>query len=277
MSIATFWSEERWTRAFGYRPGPGKDNPYSLGYHIGQDVAGGDFDGMVPAVRAGRVVVSGRSAKIGGYVIVRVGDEYDTYCHLNTASLPRAGSWLTEGDEIAPLARSTDPRAGHDYMGSASDGPHCHMVRSTRPDTAYNPVASAVLDPRPIIRAALTAEAPAAGGATPYTPKGWDEMASKEEIQAAVRDEIRLAVGIPTVRIVTELNGSTQQLVGPLRKITLQQSHFDLLVRYRDGAPLLEPEMGMVSALLSMVTYDYTDDKLAEIRAQIDAIAGRLT
>lgn len=119
----------------------------------------------------------------------------------------------------------------------------------------------------------LNFEASSGGDAAPFTPREWDDMASKEDIAAVVRE----AIGIPTVRIVTELNGTTQQLVGPLRKIHLEQGHFDLLVRYRDGQPLLEPEMSMVSALLSMVTSDYTDDKLTQIQAQISDLTKQIS
>lgn len=169
MSVQAFWSEDRWTRAYGYRPEPGKDNPYTLGYHIGQDIAGLDWTGMVPALRSGVVARSGRSGKIGGFVVVKVDGEYDTYCHLRTGDLPAFGDVITEGEGIAPLARSRDPRAGHDYMGSASSGPHCHFVVSTRADTAWNPTPGAPIDPRPIIRAVLGGQA-AGGDSKPFTP-----------------------------------------------------------------------------------------------------------
>lgn len=175
-----FWDENRWTRPYGYRPGPGEDNPYTLGFHIGQDVAGKDWFAPVPTLRTGRVEESGRSGKIGGYVVVQVGDEFDTYCHLNSANLPAAGTWLAAGTDIAPLARSTRPWAGADYMGSASDGAHCHFVRSRRRDTAYNPTLSAILDPRPIIRAATTGTT-AADSARPFqtAPVEGDENMTK--------------------------------------------------------------------------------------------------
>ena len=65
MSVASFWSEARWGRAYGYRPGPKESNPYTLGYHIGQDVLGAAWTGPVPVLRAGRVAGSGRATKIG--------------------------------------------------------------------------------------------------------------------------------------------------------------------------------------------------------------------
>ncbi|QOC24846.1 hypothetical protein IC744_06680 [Microbacterium hominis] len=156
MSGLAFWAEDRWTRPFGYRPGPNEDNPYTLGYHIGQDVGGRAWFDPVPVLVSGMVVQSGRGALIGGYVVVRVSDgTFHTYCHLRTGNLPGYGTQLTAGDDLVPLARSTNPYAGDDYMGSASDGAHCHFVVSTNPATAYSPRAGTVIDPRPIIRAAL--------------------------------------------------------------------------------------------------------------------------
>ena len=175
----SFWDEDRWTRAFGYRPAAWEDNPYTLGYHIGQDIAGGDFLGPVPALRSGFVVESGRSGKIGGYVVVRVGSLFDTYCHLNSRALPGAGTAILAGGGVAPLARSTNPSAGQDYTGSASTGPHLHFVVSTQPDTAYNPAPGEPIDPRPIIRS-ITNGSAAGGGATPFNQE--DDMPTIEEI-----------------------------------------------------------------------------------------------
>ena len=174
-----FWDESRWTRSFGYRPGPGEANPYTLGYHIGQDIAGSDWYGPVPALRSGVVVGSGRSGKIGGYVVVRVGGKFDTYCHLNSRALPGAGTAILAGGGVAPLARSTNPSAGQDYTGSASTGPHLHFVVSTQPDTAYNPAPGEPIDPRPIIRSIINGSA-AGGGATPFNQE--DDMPTIEEI-----------------------------------------------------------------------------------------------
>lgn len=169
MSVGTFWSAARWGRAYGYRPGAGEDNPYTLGYHIGQDVKGRDWAGPVPVLRAGRVAASGRSTKIGGFVSIEVAGRFDIYCHLNSTSLPKPGTWLNAGDDLPPLARSMNPKAGHDYMGSASDGPHCHFVNSSRADGAHNVIRGCDTDPRPIIRAALTATA--STDAKPFTPE----------------------------------------------------------------------------------------------------------
>lgn len=181
-----FWDEDRWTREFGYRPEPWEDNPYKLGYHIGQDIAGADWYDPVPALRSGTVVESGRSGKIGGYVVVRVGDQYDTYTHLNSRALPGVGTWISAGSGVAPLARSTNPSAGHNYTGSASTGPHLHFVVSTRPDTAYNPAPGEPIDPRPIIRSIINGSV-AGGGATPFNQEE-DEMASKQEIKDALSE-----------------------------------------------------------------------------------------
>lgn len=162
--LAKFWSENRWTRAYGYRPT--HNNPYTLGYHIAQDIgAGGDlyWPGPVPALRSGVVVGRGRSRSIGGFVVIRADADglYDSYTHLYDADLPPVGRRVKAGDDLPRLARSTSPAAGHDYMGSASSGMHLHFGVATSPINSYVPLRGADRDPRPIIRAAL---AQTAGG-----------------------------------------------------------------------------------------------------------------
>ncbi|QYF98901.1 M23 family metallopeptidase [Microbacterium sp. PAMC21962] len=197
MSGLAFWAEDRWTRPFGYRPGPNEDNPYTLGYHIGQDVGGRSWFDPVPVLVSGMVVQSGRGALIGGYVVVRVSDgTFHTYCHLRTGSLPGYGTQLTAGDDLVPLARSASPYAGDDYMGSASDGAHCHFVVSTNPATAYSPRAGTVIDPRPIIRAALGGDT-AGSSSRPFQKEGpFMALDDKQQDDLAMRVEaIANAVG----------------------------------------------------------------------------------
>lgn len=229
MSVSAFWAEDRWTRAFGYRPGPNEDNPYTLGYHIGQDVGGRSWFAPVPVLVSGMVVQSGRGALIGGYVVVRVSDgTFHTYCHLRTGSLPGYGTQLTAGDDLVPLARSTSQYAGDDYMGSASDGAHCHFVVSTNPATAYSPRAGTVIDPRPIIRAALGGDT-AGSSSRPFEE---DDMyttedaardarieATLEKIRAALLDgQERTGLSIPKVdTLYAEVGDTHSRLfrVGP--------------------------------------------------------------
>ena len=192
MSVQTFWSEDRWTRAYGYRPPAWEKNPYTLGYHIGQDVGGRSWFDPVPVLVSGMVVQSGRGALIGGYVVVRVSDgTFHTYCHLRTGNLPGYGTQLTAGDDLVPLARSTNPYAGDDYMGSASDGPHCHFVVSTNPATAYSPRAGTVIDPRPIIRAALGGDT-AGSSSRPFEEDDMftdEDRALLQDVQKRVRGD----------------------------------------------------------------------------------------
>lgn len=179
MSVAElleFWDEGRWTRAYRYVPPKGKKNPYTLKYHIAQDVAGGDWHGPVPVLRAGRIVSVGRSSSIGGFVVVQADEDglKDWYCHLNTARMPKIGQPVTAGWRLPPLARSDDPDDGHDYMGSASSGPHMHYGVMTTITNGYDPVEGRDRDPRPIIRAALRRHAtgaPAGGNAKPISPE----------------------------------------------------------------------------------------------------------
>ncbi|EIC09161.1 Peptidase M23 [Microbacterium laevaniformans OR221] len=190
MAGLAFWVESRWTRPFGYRPGPDEENPYTLGYHIGQDVGGGSWFSPIPVLVGGMVVDSGRGSLIGGYVVIRVAPNlFHTYCHLRTGALPTYGTWVTTGDDLVPLARSTSSAAGDNYMGSASDGPHCHFVVSTSPATAYSPRSGTIIDPRPIIRAALGGET-SGGNARPFEEEDMLNDDDKNWVRDTVRQEI---------------------------------------------------------------------------------------
>lgn len=172
MSVAElvrFWDEENWTREYRYRPAPGKKNPYTLKYHIAQDIAGGDWHGPVPVLRAGRIVAVGRSSSIGGFVVVRSDEDglMDWYCHLNTERMPKVGQPVTAGWRLPRLARSKKKSAGDDYRGSASSGPHMHFGVMTTVTNGFNPVEGRDRDPRPIIRAALRRATAATAGGKP--------------------------------------------------------------------------------------------------------------
>lgn len=172
--ISDFWSPTRWTRDYGWRPSAGESNPYTLGYHIGQDIAGGSWYGDIPALRPGKVVRVGRSSVIGGYVVIEADADgrFDGYAHLNSApnSRPAVGERVSRGQSVGKLARSTLPWAGDDYTGSGSTGPHLHFTISYKADNSWNPVKGYDLDPRPFIRSAVLGPDLAGGGSTPFDP-----------------------------------------------------------------------------------------------------------
>lgn len=154
-AFADFYAESNWGLEFGARA-----SGYTLGYHIGQDIKT-KLDGIpsggvaIPAVEAGVVVDVRRTDALGGLVVVRSAPErFWTYCHQK-AQAP-VGSTLARGDTVSLSAGEDDDH------GSMWSGSHLHLVCSTRPTTAYVPVESEVIDPRPYIRAALVAAAAAA-------------------------------------------------------------------------------------------------------------------
>lgn len=241
-----FWDESRWTRPFGYRPGPREDNPYTLGYHIGQDIAGADWFGLVPALRGGVVVDSGRGSAIGGYVVLQVGDVFDTYCHLNSANLPGPGAVIRAGDGIAPLARSLSPSAGTNYTGSASTGPHLHFVVSTSPATAYSPRSGSPVDPRRIIRSIITGSA-AGGGATPFNPE--DDMPySEEQLSKIITNAVWGQGGEPAYRPMI-LNRSSGQSEYPELTLGGMQRRIEAESAPRFLKPVLDAIAGIVEAV----------------------------
>lgn len=172
--LLNFWSPSRWTRDYGWRPLPGEANPYTLGYHIGQDIAGRTWLDYVPILRSGEVVRVGRSSVIGGYVVVRADADgrFDGYAHLLTEpnTRPGVGQRVKRGDPVGKLARSTLPWAGDNYTGSGSDGPHLHFTISYKADNSWNPVKGYDVDPRPYIRSALSGPETAGSGGVPFEP-----------------------------------------------------------------------------------------------------------
>lgn len=268
-----FWDEDRWTRPYGYRPGPDEDNPYTLGYHIGQDIAGADWFGLVPALRGGVVVDSGRGSAIGGYVVLQVGDVFDTYCHLNSANLPPDGTTVEPGDGIAPLARSLSPSAGTNYTGSASTGPHLHFVVSTSPATAYSPRSGSPVDPRPIIRSIITGSA-AGSGAVPFPEE--DDMPTANEVAREVMnyqvpkyDSTGKQVGMTTLAAVLGWDDTNNQSViaatiaGVFSRPTL-----------RKGLPAGDPRNGQPTTLDATIAYQ--DANFANVKLDPAAITASI-
>lgn len=121
-------------RAYGYR-----DPIYAGGWHRGQDIPGLEWGTRkVPLLRPGKLHHITRQYKVGLVYVYDVGGgEFDSYCH----TFALAGGFR--------LARSIS-----EAPGASWEGPHLHLVRSRYADAAYN-TSRPVLDPRPIIRAAL--------------------------------------------------------------------------------------------------------------------------
>lgn len=237
--LLEFWDEDRWTRLYGYRPS-GKDNPYTLGYHIAQDIGGLTWTGPVPVLRAGTIVATGRSSSIGGFVVVKADEDglCDWYCHLNTARMPKIGQPVTPGWRLPPLARSRDSGAGADYMGSASSGPHLHFGVMTTITNGYRPIEGCDRDPRPIIRAALrrhTNGIPAGGDATPISPEE-DDMQLTDKLpgtnftlgRAILLMFQQITKGIPGEKTDGEIVRAQKQI---LAKLDANSAGLDALAR----------------------------------------------
>jgi hypothetical protein len=205
VSYQDFWGTSNWGFAFGE---PGKY--YTLGYHIGQDILT-KIDGLpttvdIPALIGGRVARVGFSAQIGYFVVLAVGALFHTYCHLRPSTLPKMGNLVAGGQTVAQSG------SGSDALGTAS-GPHLHFVVSTAITTAHSPVASQVIDPRPVIRGQLASFA--GGGLTPIEEEEEEEM--------------------PRIKTTPE---GAQWLVGKNDRIHLDENSSALWNRFVDGDPL---------------------------------------
>lgn len=169
MSLAGFWAEAYWRRAYGFR-----STEYTTGYHRGQDLAGG-FAKEVPALRSGAIVFVGRSSAIGFYIVVDVTgrpgpDRYDIYCHMFDGDA-RRGGFINAGERIGRLALE------HERPGTSWKGAHLHHVVSEFPDAGWS-VYRPTVDPRPIILAALAT--PAGGAGKPFDPEE-DDMYTDDD------------------------------------------------------------------------------------------------
>lgn len=268
-----FWDENRWTRPYGYRPGPDEDNPYTLGFHIGQDIAGADWFGPVPALRAGVVVDSGRGSAIGGYVVVQVGTVFDTYCHLNSSNLPAKGASIRPGDPVAPLARSLSPSAGTNYTGSASTGPHLHFVVSTYRDTAYNPRSGSPIDPRPIIRSIISGSA-ASGGATPF-PQEADMPLSSDDLRALMNYQIQRE-GQPGMTSLAAVIAGFDNAFTNIAKLIDQAATPDEVRQVVFQTPINRQGSALGGQTNLGVTVAWLDANLASLRPDPDAFAKQI-
>ncbi len=125
---------------------------------------------------------------------------------------------------------------------------------------------------------------PAGGGATPFEPKEWDEMASKDEIKAAVREVIAEKMVAPAVSIVPLTDGKIylfSALTG--RRAHIQSPYHVQIIRRavdnNSNDTMLAGELDIVAGYLTAVnppagaTVDTAAlaAKLAEIDAGDDA------
>ncbi|WP_424446460.1 hypothetical protein [Microbacterium sp. CH-015] len=202
MSVAEAYGPDRMGRAFGWRPGPGQPNPYTIsGYHRGQDVRKTDPTGSysvvtdVVSLSAGVVshLYTGKST--GREVVVDTGRKvgrYEIHCHNAPGAVAKgarvgAGGWL---------ARNATAKQ---KPGTAWSAPHDHFMISDYPDAAHEN--RPVYDPRPFIAAALAQTA--GGGTTPFPTPQEDTLSAAEvaEIKAHITTESqaarRLAAGTP--------------------------------------------------------------------------------
>lgn len=121
--------------------------------HRGVDFVGWNIGTPIPAWTAGRVVRSQYQSALGWVVVLQTpAGTYAGVSHLARQG-PPVGSWLNFGDTWGYLGNT----------GSMSTGPHAHVTLSLVGD---NPALSPVVDPLPVIRAALNPQ-PAATDVTP--------------------------------------------------------------------------------------------------------------
>lgn len=176
------WKDGDITLAF-WEWGPG----YTIvaGKHIGTDVApdprGETWD--VPALVAATVYDSVQSEFIGRIQVTDTGRaqrRFISYCHGFYGDPARIGTALAVGARTMRLA------AGDERPGSLWGGEHCHVVVHDHPAGAYSRVGDTYYDPA--VEIAAYRAGLAGGGASPFNPEEWDDMATRDELKSAFRE-----------------------------------------------------------------------------------------
>lgn len=176
-NVAQYYDRSRQTRAFGFRD---PVNYPRLGAHVGLDY--NRRITTVPALKAGRVTAVVWTPEMGRCVEVLSSDGvYLTYCHIANQALPHVGQWLNQGDRVGQIATGSGAYADRNhwnFRGTASTGPHMHLVASRIHRAAWNfPYGrklSDYIDPDTIVRAVLAAPA-GKGEPTPTPTKPQEE------------------------------------------------------------------------------------------------------
>ena len=195
LSTREFYASSVWGLRFG-----ASGSAYTIvpGRHIGLDVR---RTGDVPALLSGTVTAMILTSAMAWCVeVLTAGGVYLTYCHLANDNLPKVGARLAQGARVGRLASGPASLSLRDpeFPGTAWTGQHLHLVASRIPRAAWQLVKGRVLadfiDPTTIIAGVLASTA--GDGSKPFLtkPKEWDEMASKEDIQAVVESVVRSIV-----------------------------------------------------------------------------------
>lgn len=143
-----------------------------VNYHRGYDINNHPVGKPIPSIIGGYVVGSSWSSALGWFVVVN-GDgvwagEVVGYSHLRVQGRP-LGTAINLGDHVGELGNT----------GSATTGPHVHI---TRHSSGFHPGTASVINPWPLIEAALSA--PSGGGVTPINPVPQeDDMTPNESAQ----------------------------------------------------------------------------------------------
>lgn len=175
----------------GYRYGT-RDSAYSKGYHRGQDVRKLNEAGTasvvtdVDAIDDGTVVYVGRPNGLLARTVVidtgRARGRYESHSHMADISVG-VGQRVSSGDR---LGRNASMGEDHGFI----DGVHDHVTITDRFDGAWVTWLGEY-DPLPYMEAAYQrARQIASGSLAGAETKEWDEMATRDEVKAAMREAL---------------------------------------------------------------------------------------
>ena len=205
MNVVEFYAPENMGREYGYRPIGGELNPYTNGYHRGQDIRllapGGGHSVVcdVVSLSQGRVVRIYSTRVLGLIVVIDTGRptrRYEAHCHLADISV-HVGQEVQSGTRLARTA------TWGEFTGSGWGGCHDHFVAGDHDDVADN-TGRREYDPRALIADVLASLA--GGGYSPFNPEEDDMNADQDARLTRIEQQVdRLAqvvggkVGGPTV------------------------------------------------------------------------------
>lgn len=244
---------------------PARKNPVTgiVQAHNGIDLIGWT-DNCSPV--DGTVVFAGYNGGAGNEVRIRadgptafhVGDYYRILHH--------ASLYVSTGQRVT--ARQPVGRMG---TTGQSTGVHCHF--ETHEWRLWNPV-----NPTDYMNRANAGSA-AGGDSSPFVPKEWDEMASKDEVKAAVLE----ALGTRPDAVLIHYSGAGRNGIylaapGSWHQFTAEEwkqfSDHGLRVGIREVVPVNDRDFDVLKAIYAPQTTapaTLTDAQLAAIVAQISA------
>lgn len=278
MSYYTdFWGGPAYQgRPYGY-----KSSIYTKGYHRGTDKRKLNATGTasiiceVPALSSGKVVSIVKKTDQGTILVVDTGrpvKRYESYSHQ--VPFVTVGTNVTAGQIISRTAGRAE------VPGTSWSGPHTHFVVGDYADVAYVTSRNEYNADQHI--QSMLASTTGGGGTSfpPPTAKGWDEMATEDEVKNALRqvlnERVDNALSIVPIKddgaiyLFSAVTGRSVRVTTPYHVTLIQR-----VLKNNSNDTMLAAEVNIVSGYIKAVNpVEAISD--AQIKVIADSIAKQL-